>query len=155
MEEEGRWQDLPIFDESLPDPVFDRDSDVYRPSFGFVTTAEVLNGRAAMMGFFIVYFQELLAGKGVLQQYGLPYAEGAQIDIEEDAILLPPVVALVLAVIVVVAATYGGEFLGKLVGPTKILGVPKRIADQAYKLPTELSQLPKLELPKLPFGDDK
>ena len=31
----------------------------------------------AMMGFTILFLQELLFGKGVLQMYGLPYDSGA------------------------------------------------------------------------------
>ena len=46
-------------------------------SYGFSNQAELLNGRAAMMGFTVAYFQELFVGKGVLEQYGLPYDEGA------------------------------------------------------------------------------
>merc|ERR1719409_1883468 len=66
------WK-LPILDESLPDPVYDRESPYLgRTSFGFVTEAEKLNGRAAMMGFVILFIQELVMGKGVLQAYGLP-----------------------------------------------------------------------------------
>ena len=40
------WQDEPIFDESIPDPVFDRDSGYKgRVPFGFSNEAELLNGR--------------------------------------------------------------------------------------------------------------
>merc|ERR1712087_906573 len=72
-----RWSD-PIFDESLPDPVFDDDYK-YKgySSFGFVEVAETINGRAAMMGFTILFLQELIFGKGVLELYGLPYDAGA------------------------------------------------------------------------------
>ncbi|EOD10950.1 hypothetical protein EMIHUDRAFT_452580 [Emiliania huxleyi CCMP1516] len=67
-----------VLDESLPDPVFD---DTYeykgRSKVGFVTYAELLNARMAMMGFTILFLQELLFGKGVLQMYGLPYDSGA------------------------------------------------------------------------------
>eukprot|EP00316_Scyphosphaera_apsteinii_P003806 CAMPEP_0119308972 /NCGR_PEP_ID=MMETSP1333-20130426/13245_1 /TAXON_ID=418940 /ORGANISM="Scyphosphaera apsteinii, Strain RCC1455" /LENGTH=108 /DNA_ID=CAMNT_0007312867 /DNA_START=45 /DNA_END=371 /DNA_ORIENTATION=+ len=74
---EQRWKD-PIFDESLPDPVFDDDYQ-YKgfSSYGFVATAETWNGRAAMMGFTILFLQELIFGKGVLELYGLPYDAGA------------------------------------------------------------------------------
>lgn len=70
--------DDPILDESLPDPVFD-DNTPYlgRASFGFNSFAEAINGRAAMIGFVILFLQELVVGKGVLEQYGLPYDAGA------------------------------------------------------------------------------
>eukprot|EP00967_Tisochrysis_lutea_P127666 scaffold217396_cov36-Tisochrysis_lutea.AAC.1 len=63
----------PILDESLPDPVFD-DKYEYkgRSKVGFVSFAETLNGRAAMLGFTILFMQELVMGKGVLEMYGLP-----------------------------------------------------------------------------------
>jgi hypothetical protein len=68
------WNE-PILDEFLPDPVFD---DTYeykgRSKVGFVTYAEKLNGRASMMGFTILFLQELIMGKGVLELYGLPCA---------------------------------------------------------------------------------
>lgn len=68
------WNE-PILDEFLPDPVFD---DTYeykgRSKTGFVTFAETLNGRASMMGFTILFLQELIMGKGVLELYGLPCA---------------------------------------------------------------------------------
>lgn len=65
-----RWNE-PILDESLPDPVYD-DQTPYkgRVPYGFSRTAEVLNGRAAMLGFTVLYLQESIVGKGVLEQYG-------------------------------------------------------------------------------------
>ncbi len=75
--QQQRYDDA-IFDESKPDPVFDADIGYRgRSSFGFVSAAERLNGRAAMMGFTICFLQELIFGKGVLEQYGLPYDPGA------------------------------------------------------------------------------
>eukprot|EP00308_Calcidiscus_leptoporus_P026948 CAMPEP_0119367896 /NCGR_PEP_ID=MMETSP1334-20130426/14623_1 /TAXON_ID=127549 /ORGANISM="Calcidiscus leptoporus, Strain RCC1130" /LENGTH=122 /DNA_ID=CAMNT_0007384415 /DNA_START=40 /DNA_END=408 /DNA_ORIENTATION=+ len=72
-----RWQD-PIFNDALPDPVFDDDYSYKGASkTGFVSFAEAMNGRAAMMGFTICFLQELIVGKGVLEQYGLPYDAGA------------------------------------------------------------------------------
>jgi hypothetical protein len=77
LAQQQRYDD-PIFDESKPDPVFDADIGYRgRSSFGFVSAAERLNGRAAMMGFTICFLQELIFGKGVLEQYGLPYDPGA------------------------------------------------------------------------------
>merc|ERR1712113_1143268 len=72
-----RWQD-PIFNDALPDPVFD-DEYTYKGAskLGFVSFAEAINGRAAMLGFTICFLQELIFGKGVLEQYGLPYDPGA------------------------------------------------------------------------------
>lgn len=62
-----RWND-PILDESKPDPVWD-DKSPYkgRVPYGFSNSAEKLNGRAAMMGFTILFLQELITGKGVLE----------------------------------------------------------------------------------------
>jgi hypothetical protein len=112
-----RWQDDPLLDESLPDPVFDRKSEYYgKVNYGFSTNAEKVNGRAAMMGFVIVYLQELFAGKGVLQQYGLPYDPGAVLPPDEGGFTLPPVVALVIAVVVTIVATYGGSIAGDKAG---------------------------------------
>jgi hypothetical protein len=115
----------PIFDESIPDPVFDRESG-YKGAvpYGFSRTAELLNGRAAMMGFVVVCLQELFAGRGVLQQYGLPYDEGAIVP-PTEGFVLPPVVALVLAFIVTVLATYGGAVLGGNKGKPTMRGASK------------------------------
>ena len=68
----ARYDD-PILDESLPDPVYDN-TEEYKGNvpYGFSAKAERLNGRAAMTGFTILYIQELIAGKGVLEQYGCP-----------------------------------------------------------------------------------
>jgi hypothetical protein len=63
-----RWKE-PILDESLPDPVFDAPSPYKgRVPYGFSEAAEKFNGRAAMMGFTILFLQELIVGKGVLEQ---------------------------------------------------------------------------------------
>merc|ERR1719379_143126 len=113
VEMNARYDDK-ILDESIPDPIFDGDSGYKgRVPYGFSTTAEVFNGRAAMMGFVIVFLQELFAGKGVLQQYGFPYDAGAVLPPDDGGFSLPPVVALVIAVVVTVGATYGGAILGK------------------------------------------
>jgi len=144
----ARWDD-PILDESIPDPVFDDKSPYLgRVPYGFSRNAEVVNGRTAMMGFTIAYLQELFAGRGVLQQYGLPYDVGAVVP-RSDGFMLPWPVALVLAVAVTVAATYKGAEVGE-----------KLFKDESftdnYKLPDLpfLDKLPKLpvdlELPNLP-----
>ncbi len=72
------WK-LPILDDSLPDPIYDAPSTYKgRVPYGFSTNAELLNGRAAMIGFAILFLQELLFGKGVFELYGIPLAEGAK-----------------------------------------------------------------------------
>ena len=109
---ESRWTD-PILDESKPDPVFDGDSPYKgRVPYGFSNQAELINGRAAMMGFSVLYLQELFVGKGVLEQYGLPYDEGA-ILLGQAGSGLPGVVGLVLSVAVVTGLTYGSNILGQ------------------------------------------
>jgi hypothetical protein len=73
----SRWPD-PILNEDLPDPVFDEKSPYTGSApYGFSNFAEKMNGRAAMMGFVILFMQELITGKGVLELYGLPYDAGA------------------------------------------------------------------------------
>ena len=73
----SRWPD-PILNDDLPDPVWDEESPYTgRAPYGFSTFAEVINGRAAMMGFVVLFLQELVLGKGVLELYGLPYDAGA------------------------------------------------------------------------------
>ena len=42
-----------------------------------LSTAETLNGRVAMVAFVVLFLQELVFGKGILELYGLPYDEGA------------------------------------------------------------------------------
>jgi hypothetical protein len=39
-----------------------------RPSWGWTSTAELWNGRLAMLGFVIAIATELLTGQGVMQQ---------------------------------------------------------------------------------------
>ena len=41
------------------------------PRFGFVSFAEIWNGRLAMLGFVIGLATELLSGQGILAQLGL------------------------------------------------------------------------------------
>ena len=56
-----RWSD-DILDESKPDPVWDSPSPYKgRVPYGFSNFAEKLNGRAAMMGFTILFLQEAIA----------------------------------------------------------------------------------------------
>jgi hypothetical protein len=104
----ARWND-PVLDESVPDPVFDVKSPYKgRVPYGFSRFAETINGRVAMMGFTVVLLQEFIAGKGVLQMYGLPYDAGAVLPPDDGSFSLPPIVALILAVVLTVVATYGG-----------------------------------------------
>merc|ERR1719424_2743419 len=70
--------DDPILNDNIKDPVYDGDSPYKgRVPYGFSNFAEKMNGRVAMMGFTILFLQELVVGKGVLEQYGLPYDAGA------------------------------------------------------------------------------
>jgi len=109
------WKDEAIFDKKVEDPVFQADSGYKgRVPYGFSNAAEKFNGRAAMMGFSVAYVQEWVVGKGVLEQYGLPYDEGA-ILIKSEGFSLPSVVGLVLALVVVFGLSYGGEFLNNKV----------------------------------------
>jgi len=106
-----RWQDAPIFDESGPDPIFD-DKQGYlgKVPYGFSNNAEIINGRAAMMGFSVAYVQEAITGKGVLEQYGLPYDEGAVVEASGGNIFAAAI-GLVFAVALVTGLTYGGSIL--------------------------------------------
>lgn len=106
-----RWPDAPILDESKDDPVFDRESPYKgRVPYGFSNSAELANGRAAMMGFTILFLQEAIVGQGVLSQYGLPYDAGAVLPLTEGFVLPGPV-GLVIALVVTTLALYGGEFV--------------------------------------------
>lgn len=105
-----RWSDK-VLDESLPDPVFDRESGYKgRVPYGFSNAAEKWNGRAAMMGFSICYLQELFTGKGVLSLYGLPYDEGAIVSAAGSNVFEAGL-GLIGAVIGVTALSYAGEKL--------------------------------------------
>ncbi|KAL1514826.1 hypothetical protein AB1Y20_003911 [Prymnesium parvum] len=105
-----RWKD-PILDESLPDPVYDDETPYLgRAPYGFSKTAERLNGRAAMVGFTVLYLQELIVGKGVLEQYGLPYDVGAQL--QDGATGVPSLVGLALAVGLTAGGSFGAQVLG-------------------------------------------
>ena len=71
MMADDNWQKLPIFDPDREDPIFSENTGYKgRAPYGFSNTAELFNGRAAMMGFVICFLQELIVGKGVLEQYG-------------------------------------------------------------------------------------
>lgn len=102
-----------ILDKSVADPVFDSESPYLgRVPYGFSNEAETVNGRAAMMGFAVAYLQEALVGKGLLEQYGLPYDEGAILT--RDSGLDGPVFAvfgLVFAIGLTTGLSYGGEAL--------------------------------------------
>ena len=74
----SRWPDESLLNTALPDPVYDEPSPYLgRVPWGFSATAENLNGKAAMMGFTILFLQELVFGKGVLELYGIPLDPGA------------------------------------------------------------------------------
>lgn len=63
--------DDPILNDNIPDPLYDEPSPYKgRVPYGFSEFAEKMNGRAAMMGFVILFLQEAIVGKGVLEQYG-------------------------------------------------------------------------------------
>ena len=107
-----KWQDEPIFDTSKVDPVFEEESGYKgRVSYGFSNAAEKINGRVAMMGFTITYLQELLAGKGVLEQYGLPYDEGAVLVNSGSGNPLFGLIGLVGGLIFTVVLSFAGEAL--------------------------------------------
>lgn len=140
----ARWPDEPILDESIPDPIFDgKGQERYtgRGYFGFNRDNELLNGRLAMMGFFVVYLQELFAGKGVLQQYGIPLDSGA-VPQDVEGFVLPPIVAVVFAFILVAGGVYGGVVLAdKFKDETK--RPPLIEGNKPFELPFE-DKLPKL-----------
>ena len=112
MAEPGeRWPEEPIFDKKLEDPIFERDTGYKgRVKYGFSSYAEQLNGRVAMMGFSIAYCQEAIVGKGVLQQYGLPYDEGAVLTTAGGNPIIS-VLGLLGGIILTTLLTYGGEAL--------------------------------------------
>ena len=49
------------------------------PSPGFVDNAEVINSRAAMIGFFALILLEAVAGKGILELLGVETGNGIDI----------------------------------------------------------------------------
>ncbi|KAI8114457.1 hypothetical protein M9434_002581 [Picochlorum sp. BPE23] len=51
------------------------------PMFGFVDNAEVLNSRAAMIGFFALLILEAVAGKGLLELIGVTVGKGLDIGL--------------------------------------------------------------------------
>jgi len=51
------------------------------PKFGFVENAEVLNSRAAMIGFFALLAVEAVAGKGLLELLGVTVGKGLDIGL--------------------------------------------------------------------------
>ena len=107
---ESRWSD-PILDESIPDPVYDAKSPYKgRVPYGFSEFAEKLNGRAAMIGFTVLYLQEAIAGQGVLQQYGFSYDEGAIVD-GVSGTGVSPLIAVGIASIAFVISTLAGASL--------------------------------------------
>ena len=103
----ARWKD-PILNDDSPDPVFDADIGYKgRSAFGFNDFAEKINGRAAMMGFTVLYLQEAIVGKGVLEQYGFPYDEGAVLSTNPQAGGF--IWGLPIAVGIVGGLTFAGE----------------------------------------------
>merc|ERR1711939_319597 len=69
-----------------------------------------LRGVDGLMGFSVCYLQEAITGKGVLQQYGLPYDEGVVLSQEGFEGPVFAVLGLVFAIALVVGLSYGGEF---------------------------------------------
>ena len=51
------------------------------PKFGFVENAEVLNSRAAMIGFFALLLVEGVFGKGLLELVGVTVGKGLDIGL--------------------------------------------------------------------------
>jgi hypothetical protein len=51
------------------------------PKFGFVDNAEVLNSRAAMIGFFALLFVEGVFGKGLLELAGFTVGKGLDLGL--------------------------------------------------------------------------
>lgn len=51
------------------------------PKFGFVENAEVMNSRAAMIGFFSLLLVEAVAGKGLLELIGVTVGKGLDIGL--------------------------------------------------------------------------
>lgn len=60
----------------VPPPI---EPDLPQPFFGFVKNAEILNSRAAMIGFFSLLFVEAIAGKGLLELVGIEVGNGIDI----------------------------------------------------------------------------
>lgn len=119
-----RWDDA-ILNSELPDPIFDSESPYKgRVPYGFSENAEKLNGRVAMMGFTIVFLQEGITGRGVLQQYGLPYDAGAIVP-PMDGFVLPPPVALLIATVVSFGMIYVGEFIDDKLRKEPVTGITK------------------------------
>ena len=145
-----------------PDPVFEEDPGYKgRVPYGFSNNAEVINGRVAMMGFTVAYLQEAIVGKGVLEQYGLPYDEGAILTKTGFDGPVFAILGLVFAIILTAALSYAGEALYKNVDPkydgTKLPALPSWVPffgggdGDAAELPD--IKLPDIKLPdiKLPF----
>jgi len=106
-QEGGRYSE-PILDESIDDPVYDVDSKYLgKVKYGFSSAAEAFNGRAAMMGFTICFFQETAFGKGVLELYHLPYDKDAVPQHLWDPSFLTGTLALIAAVGLFFGGTYG------------------------------------------------
>ena len=127
------WQDDPILDESVPDPVFTEETPYKgRVSYGFSRAAERINGQAAMMGFTVCYLQEAIVGKGVLEQYGFPFDEGAVLE-KSAGFVLPGVIGLVFAVVLTIGLSVAGVKAEKALNPDSELN-PK-VAELMSKLP--------------------
>ena len=105
---------------------------VGREPWGFSLNAEVWNGRIAMLAFFWVLIQEAIVGKGVLEQYGFPFDEGAVLE-KSAGFVLPGVIGLVFAVVLTIGLSVAGVKAEKALNPDSELN-PK-VAELMSKLP--------------------
>ena len=148
MMADNRWPDEPIFDPSVPDPVYDETEFGYtgKSDYGFNEYAEKVNGRAAMMGFTVLYLQEAVSGKGVLTQYGMGYDAGAVV-VRSGGLPLGFVLALPIALVLTIGLSYGGaKAWDVLTGEDSMSGLPPPLGDGSA-----MGKLQDLKMPKLPF----
>merc|ERR1711939_700194 len=142
-----------ILESEGPDPAFEVDSEyIGRVPWGFSRNAETVNGRFAMMGFTVAYLQEAIVGKGVLEQYGLPYDEGAILDKAGFDGPIFAVLGLVFAIVLTAALSFAGEAaFKKLVDPkydgTSLPGNPLLDGDSSGDVPD--MKMPDIKLPDI------